>query len=64
MNAFVWHGQSRGDLDNLWDTDMDDDDNDCIRVVITSYGVLGSEWSKHFKAKGSYESPLFSSTPS
>jgi DNA repair protein RAD5 len=59
MNAVVWHGQGRGDLDELFDVDMDDDES--IRVVITSYGVLGSEWSKHFKARRNYESPLFSS---
>jgi DNA repair protein RAD5 len=62
MKTLVWHGQSRGDLDELFDTGMDvEGDEGSIQAVITSYGVLGSEWSKHFKARVNSESPIFSS---
>jgi DNA repair protein RAD5 len=61
MNTVVWHGQDRDDLDSF-DSNMDiEGENESIQAVITSYGVLGSEWSKHFKSKMDYESPLYTS---
>ncbi|KAH7915692.1 SNF2 family N-terminal domain-containing protein, partial [Hygrophoropsis aurantiaca] len=43
MKVTVWHGQNRLDLDGI---ESDGDDDDTIKIVITSYGVLASEHSK------------------
>lgn len=57
FNAVVWHGQNRLDLEDL--VAQDEDDN-TIKVVITSYGVLASEHAKMEKSR-SYKSPVFES---
>ena len=42
LEVFVWHGQNRLDLDGI----LEGDDNQVVKVVITSYGVLASEHAK------------------
>ncbi|KAH7886199.1 SNF2 family N-terminal domain-containing protein [Phlebopus sp. FC_14] len=49
VKVTVWHGQNRLELDAL---ESDDDNNDVVAVVITSYGVLASEHSKFQKNNG------------
>jgi len=49
LQATVWHGQNRLDLDGIED---DSNDRAPITVIITSYGVLVSEHSKIFKSGG------------
>src|SRR5882762_6765929 len=44
VKVLVWHGQNRLDLEAA--VEADDDDDELIRVVITSYGVLASEHAK------------------
>ncbi|KAG6911323.1 hypothetical protein DXG01_000994 [Tephrocybe rancida] len=56
IKTFVWHGQNRLDLESAIE-DADDDDT-CIKVVITSYGVLASEHAKSEKSTSS-KSPVF-----
>ncbi|KAG6846036.1 hypothetical protein H0H87_006400 [Tephrocybe sp. NHM501043] len=56
IKTFVWHGQNRLDLESMVE-DSDDDDS-CIKVVITSYGVLASEHAKSEKTSTS-RSPVF-----
>ncbi|KAG6851386.1 hypothetical protein H0H93_005784 [Arthromyces matolae] len=53
IKTFIWHGQNRLDLESAVE-DIDDDDF-CIKVVITSYGVLASEHAKSEKSR----SPVF-----
>ncbi|OJA20678.1 HLTF/DNA helicase [Rhizopogon vesiculosus] len=49
LQATIWHGQNRLDLDSI----EDDSNNDApITVIITSYGVLASEHSKLLKSGG------------
>ena len=58
VKVLVWHGQNRLDLEAA--VEADDDDDELIRVVITSYGVLASEHAKGEKS-GSSHSPVFQS---
>lgn len=51
INLLVWHGANREDLDAFAL-------NGKINVVITSYGVLGSEWTRNENGSG-YGSPLY-----
>ncbi|KIJ52509.1 hypothetical protein M422DRAFT_202622 [Sphaerobolus stellatus SS14] len=51
IEVLVWHGNNREDLDSILE------DQGKINVVITSYGVLGSEWTKHETTQNG--SPLF-----
>jgi DNA repair protein RAD5 len=44
VKAVVWHGQNRLDLEAA--TEADDEDDEVLRVIITSYGVLASEHAK------------------
>jgi len=54
LQATIWHGQNRLDLDGIED---DSNDDSPITVVITSYGVLASE---HFKlSKSGGQSSIF-----
>lgn len=58
VKCLVWHGQNRLDLEAAIE---DDDENDnTIKVVITSYGVLASEHAKSEKL-GTSKSPVFDS---
>ncbi|KAG6868573.1 hypothetical protein C0993_001020, partial [Termitomyces sp. T159_Od127] len=56
METFVWHGQNRLDLETA--VEDSDDKNTCIKVVITSYGVLASEHARSEKSNSS-RSPVF-----
>ena len=58
VKAVVWHGQNRLDLEAA--TEADDEDDEVLRVIITSYGVLASEHAKGGKS-GSNLSPVFQS---
>ncbi|TFK26658.1 DNA repair protein RAD5 [Coprinopsis marcescibilis] len=53
LKVMVWHGQNRLDLDGL--VDEEEDGDNVIRVIVTSYGVLASEHAKSEK----YKSPIF-----
>ncbi|KAF8514339.1 SNF2 family N-terminal domain-containing protein [Hysterangium stoloniferum] len=52
LKVLVWHGNNRDDLDDLLEG------NSKVDVVITSYGIVGSEWTKH-DASSRQGSPLF-----
>jgi SNF2 family DNA or RNA helicase len=52
LKVLVWHGNNRDDLDDILDGKGKTD------VVITSYGVVGSEWTKH-ENSSRHGSPLF-----
>ncbi|KAF8512694.1 SNF2 family N-terminal domain-containing protein [Gautieria morchelliformis] len=52
LNLLVWHGNNRNDLDDILGGNSKTD------VVITSYGVVGSEWAKH-ESSNRHSSPLF-----
>ena len=52
LKVLVWHGNNRNDLDDILDGTGKTD------VVITSYGVVGSEWTKH-ENSSRHGSPLF-----
>lgn len=52
LNVLVWHGNNRDDLEDILDGNSKTD------VVITSYGVVGSEWGKH-ENSSRHDSPLF-----
>lgn len=52
IRTLLWHGANRGGIE----VDVEDD---CIHVVITSYGTMATEHAKWLKSKGS--SPLFNS---
>lgn len=52
IEILVWHGTNRDDLDTILG------DETKINVVITSYGVLGSEWTRH-ESSSRNRSPLF-----
>lgn len=54
LNAFVWHGQNRDDLETMVDT------NDVSDIVITSYGTLAAEHAR--LEKSSKNVPIFDST--
>ncbi|KAJ6486097.1 DNA repair protein RAD5 [Mycena vitilis] len=54
LKVTLWHGQNRLDLEDVLE---DDTDEDTIKVVITSYGVLASEHAK--SEKSSSKSPVF-----
>ncbi|KAG6854152.1 hypothetical protein C0991_010063 [Blastosporella zonata] len=56
ITTVVWHGQNRLDLESA--IEDGDDDEACIKVVITSYGVLASEHAKSEKSSSS-RSPVF-----
>lgn len=56
IEVLVWHGQNRLDLETA--IEDSDDHNTCIKVVITSYGVLASE---HARSEKSSRSPVFES---
>ena len=58
MKIIVWHGQNRLDLDAEVEDDHDQDET--IKVVITSYGVLASEHAKSEKSTSGL-SPIFES---
>jgi DNA repair protein RAD5 len=57
FNAVVWHGQNRLELED-W-VEQNEDDN-TIKIVITSYGVLASEHAKT-ESSNNYRSPVFES---
>lgn len=59
VNVLVWHGQNRLDLEAAIDDD-DDDGDQTIKVIVTSYGVLASEHAKGEKPNGR-KSPVFES---
>lgn len=50
LDVLVWHGQNRLDLDSI----LGGDEEESIKVVITSYGTLASEHAKS-------SSPVFES---
>jgi DNA repair protein RAD5 len=52
LNVLVWHGNNRDDLDDLLEGKSQ------VDAIITSYGVVGSEWTKH-EASSRQGSPLF-----
>ncbi|KAF9011125.1 SNF2 family N-terminal domain-containing protein [Cyathus striatus] len=52
LSIFLWHGQNRLDIDAIL---ADNDDDEKIKVVITSYGTLASEHAKLDKSR----SPIF-----
>lgn len=52
LSVMVWHGTNRATLEA---------DIDGLDVLITSYGVLVSEFAKHGSTKSNYRSPLFES---
>ncbi|KAF8576054.1 hypothetical protein K439DRAFT_1655324 [Ramaria rubella] len=52
LKLLVWHGNNRDDLDDVLQGNGKTD------VVITSYGVVGSEWTKHENSSRN-GSPLF-----
>ncbi|KAG6874399.1 hypothetical protein C0995_015135 [Termitomyces sp. Mi166 len=56
IEVLVWHGQNRLDLEAVIEDSNDDDT--CIKVVITSYGVLASEHARSEKSNSS-RSPVF-----
>lgn len=58
VKVLVWHGQNRLDIEAA--AEADDNDDQVIRVIITSYGVLASEHAKGEKS-GSNISPVFQS---
>lgn len=58
VKVLVWHGQNRLDLKAA--VEADDNDDQLLRIVITSYGVLASEHAKGEKS-GSHLSPVFQS---
>lgn len=58
VKVFIWHGQNRLDLEAAIEDDGDDDN--ALKVVVTSYGVLASEHAKGEKS-GSVLSPVFHS---
>ncbi|KZS91640.1 hypothetical protein SISNIDRAFT_456554, partial [Sistotremastrum niveocremeum HHB9708] len=53
LKTLVWHGSTRLDLEDALE------DGEGVDVVITSYGVLGSEWSKQRRSRTNYRSSLF-----
>lgn len=57
LKTLVWHGSTRLDLEDALE------DGEGVDVVITSYGVLGSEWSKQRRSRTNYRSSLFKSKP-
>lgn len=58
IKTLVWHGQNRLDLEAA--IEADDEDDDSIKIIITSYGVLASEHAKLEKSASS-RSPVFES---
>jgi DNA repair protein RAD5 len=52
LTLLVWHGNNRNDLDGIVNG------SGAADVVITSYGVVGSEWTKH-ENSSRHGSPLF-----
>lgn len=58
VKVTVWHGQNRLDLEAA--AEGDDDEDNVLRVIVTSYGVLASEHAKGEKS-GSSLSPVFQS---
>ncbi|KAG6830349.1 hypothetical protein H0H92_001142 [Tricholoma furcatifolium] len=56
IKTHIWHGQNRLDLESA--IEDEDDDDTCIKVVITSYGVLASEHAKSEKSTN-VKSPVF-----
>lgn len=59
FDVVIWHGQNRLDLEDI----LEQNENDqIVKVVITSYGVLASEHAK-VKKSNSYKSPVFESGP-
>ena len=57
INAVVWHGQNRLELEDWVEQN---EDEKTIKVVITSYGVLASEHAKTGNSN-KYRSPVFQS---
>lgn len=57
FEAVIWHGQNRLDLEAL--VEQNEDDN-TVKVVITSYGVLASEHAKMGKSSN-YKASVFES---
>lgn len=53
LKALVWHGQNRLDIEAA--IEGDDDEDQTIRAIVTSYGTLASEHAKGDK------SPIFQS---
>jgi len=60
LNVLVWHGQNRRDLESAIENDNEGDET--VRVVVTSYGVLASEHAKLEKSVAN-TSPIFESEP-
>jgi DNA repair protein RAD5 len=56
--VLVWHGQNRLDLEAAIEDDNEEDES--IKIVVTSYGVLASEHAKSEKP-GNSQSPIFES---
>ncbi|KAK2461535.1 hypothetical protein APHAL10511_005998 [Amanita phalloides] len=54
VSVLLWHGQNRSDLQAI----VEDDDNQRIKIVVTSYGVVASEYAKSEKNAHS-NSPIF-----
>ncbi|KAL0951754.1 hypothetical protein HGRIS_008426 [Hohenbuehelia grisea] len=54
VKVITWHGQNRLDLEAALDKD---DQDESIKVVVTSYGVLASEYSK--PEKNGRKAPVF-----
>ncbi len=54
LNVIVWHGTGRLDLQGEVDAGVD--------VVVTSYGVLASEYGRQVNGRG-YKSPILQSKP-
>jgi DNA repair protein RAD5 len=52
LKVMVWHGANRANLESNIDR---------VDVLITSYGVLASEHSRHEGMRSGYRSPLFES---
>jgi DNA repair protein RAD5 len=52
LSVMVWHGSNRANLEA---------DIDGLDVLITSYGVLVSEFTRNESSKSTYRSPLFES---
>ena len=55
IKTLIWHGQNRLDLEAAIEEHSDDDNS--IKVIITSYGVLASEHAKSERSR----SPVFES---
>lgn len=46
--VILWHGQNRTELES--ELELGDEDDETIKVVVTSYGILVSEHAKKSSA--------------